>query len=203
MRRTNFPRGFRSIEQNLADFHNHRSDVLVDIHLSDTVLHLGDVLRSHEFLETLNHALRWIPLHLSSPDSRLRHCYDVARHIRGIGFRTADAISMKLGVDKTAMVRVRADRGDEQVIKSVMTKLEKHGKGIILMHDFQRATAGVLPELLNQLKAGGYKVVHMVAKAPLQTLAQYDEMVLKENKLPTVSSRPTSSVVRTISEMPR
>jgi hypothetical protein len=110
---------------------------------------------------------------------------------------------MKLGVDKTAMVRVRADRGDEQVIKSVMTKLEKHGKGIILMHDFQRATAGVLPELLNQLKAGGYKVVHMVAKAPLQTLAQYDEMVLKENKLPTVSSRPTSSVVRTISEMPR
>ena len=26
----------------------------------------------------------------------------------------------------------------EQVIKSVMTKLEKRGKGIILMHDFQR-----------------------------------------------------------------
>jgi len=27
--------------------------------------------------------------------------------------------------------------------------------------------------------------------------------VQKENKLPTVSSRPTESVVRTISEMPR
>ena len=38
---------------------------------------------------------------------------------------------------------------------------------------------------------------------PLQTLAEYDEMVQKENKLPTVSSRPTESVVRTISEMPR
>jgi peptidoglycan/xylan/chitin deacetylase (PgdA/CDA1 family) len=93
-------------------------------------------------------------------------------------------------------------RKPEQVIKSVMTKLEKHGKGIILMHDFQRATAEALPELLNQLKAGGYKVVHMVPKAPLQTIAQYDEMVQKENKLPTVSTRPTSDVVRTISQMP-
>ena len=94
-------------------------------------------------------------------------------------------------------------RKPEQVIQSVITKLQKHGKGIILMHDFQHATADAVPELLNQLKANGYKVVHMVAKAPLQPLPQYDEMVMKENKLPTVSSRPTSSVVRTISEMPR
>jgi peptidoglycan/xylan/chitin deacetylase (PgdA/CDA1 family) len=94
-------------------------------------------------------------------------------------------------------------RKPEQVIKSVMSKLEKHGKGIILMHDFQRATAEALPELLNQLKANGYKIVHMVPKAPLQTLAEYDEMVQKENKLPTMSSRPTSSVIRTISEMPQ
>ena len=28
-----------------------------------------------------------------------------------------------------------------QVITSVMTKLKKNGKGIVLMHDFQRATA--------------------------------------------------------------
>jgi len=91
-----------------------------------------------------------------------------------------------------------AMRKPDQVIRSVMNKLAEHGKGIILMHDFQRATAEALPELLNQLKANGYKIVHMVPKAPLQTLAQYDEMVQKENRLPTVSSRPTSSVVRSI-----
>lgn len=34
--------------------------------------------------------------------------YRLARDIRGIGFRTADAIAMRLGVEKTAMVRVRA-----------------------------------------------------------------------------------------------
>jgi exodeoxyribonuclease V alpha subunit len=34
--------------------------------------------------------------------------YRLARDIRGIGFKTADAIAMKLGIDKSAMIRVRA-----------------------------------------------------------------------------------------------
>src|SRR5215208_6884616 len=34
--------------------------------------------------------------------------YRLARDIRGIGFKTADAIAMRLGIDKAAMVRVRA-----------------------------------------------------------------------------------------------
>ena len=34
--------------------------------------------------------------------------YRLARDIRGIGFRTADAIAMKLGIEKTAKIRVRA-----------------------------------------------------------------------------------------------
>jgi hypothetical protein len=83
------------------------------------------------------------------------------------------------------------------------TKLEKRGKGVILMHDVQHAMAEALPELLAQLKTSGYKVVHMVPKAPLQTLAEYDELVKRENKLPTVNERPTSSVVHTISEIPQ
>ena len=34
--------------------------------------------------------------------------YRLAKDIRGIGFKTADAIAMKLGIEKTAMIRVRA-----------------------------------------------------------------------------------------------
>ena len=34
--------------------------------------------------------------------------YRLARDIRGIGFKTADAIAMKLGIEKTAMIRVRS-----------------------------------------------------------------------------------------------
>jgi peptidoglycan/xylan/chitin deacetylase (PgdA/CDA1 family) len=88
----------------------------------------------------------------------------------------------------------------QQVIDVTMKKLDKLGKGIILMHDFHKHTAEALPELLKRLKAGGYKVVAMKAKAPVQTLPQYDDEVLKDAKLPTVSSRPVSSVVQTISE---
>jgi hypothetical protein len=91
-------------------------------------------------------------------------------------------------------------RRPEQVIKSVMAKLEKHGKGIVLMHDFQHPTSEAVPELLNLLKGNGYRVVQMRAKEPVTTLAQYDEEVAKEMKLPTVSNRPTSVVVRTISD---
>jgi len=34
--------------------------------------------------------------------------YRLARDIRGIGFRTADAIAIKLGIEKNAMIRIRA-----------------------------------------------------------------------------------------------
>ena len=90
-------------------------------------------------------------------------------------------------------------RRPEQVIDSVLAKLKKHGKGIVLMHDFQHATAEGVDELLKQLKANGYKIVHMKAKDPVKTMPEYDEVIAKDEvKLPTVSQRPTSSVVRTV-----
>ena len=88
----------------------------------------------------------------------------------------------------------------QTVIDNVMKKLDKLGKGIILMHDFQKHTAEALPDLLKRLKDGGYKVVAMRAKAPAQTLPEYDQQLLKEIKLPTVSSRPVSSVVTDVSQ---
>lgn len=88
----------------------------------------------------------------------------------------------------------------EQVITSVMTKLEKRGKGIVLMHDFRRASAEALPELLRQLKAGGYKIVHMVPRRPVTTLPKYDEMVTQKDKLSANNTRPENSVVRTIGQ---
>jgi peptidoglycan/xylan/chitin deacetylase (PgdA/CDA1 family) len=91
-------------------------------------------------------------------------------------------------------------RKSDQVISNVMTKLDKMGKGIILMHDFQKHTAEALPTLLRKLKAGGYKVVLMKAKAPAQSIASYDESIVKDIKLPTVSTLPLNSVVKTISE---
>ena len=90
-------------------------------------------------------------------------------------------------------------RHPEQVIKSVMTKLEKRGKGIILMHEFQHATAQVIPEILKRLKEGGYKVVQVVGKTPIEPKQEYVQMVLKEMGGGLDESRPMSSVVKTIS----
>jgi len=89
-------------------------------------------------------------------------------------------------------------RKPEQVVKSIMAKLQKHGKGIVLMHDFQKATSEAVPQLLAELKAGGYKIVHMKPRSAVTSLPQYDEELVKEAKLPTVSTRPVSSVVRDV-----
>ena len=91
-------------------------------------------------------------------------------------------------------------KSPEQVISNVMTKLDKQGKGIILMHDFQKHTAEAMPELLRRLKAGGYKIVLMKAKAPMQTLPEYDEALIKDMKLPVASTRPVTSVIQTVAQ---
>jgi peptidoglycan/xylan/chitin deacetylase (PgdA/CDA1 family) len=89
-------------------------------------------------------------------------------------------------------------RKPEQVIKSIMTKLEKHGKGIILMHDFQQATAHAAVDLLKQLKAGGYKVVQITGKTPIEPQKEYVDAVLKEMGGGLDEARPMSSVIKTI-----
>jgi peptidoglycan/xylan/chitin deacetylase (PgdA/CDA1 family) len=87
-----------------------------------------------------------------------------------------------------------------QIINTVMTKLDKQGKGIILMHDFQRHTAEALPTLLRRLKAGGYKIVQMKTRTPFQTLPEVDEALIRDQKVPTASARPLGSVVQTVSQ---
>jgi peptidoglycan-N-acetylglucosamine deacetylase len=88
----------------------------------------------------------------------------------------------------------------EELTKSLLGKIRKAGKGIILMHDFQKVTSIALPQILAELQKEGFKVVHMVPKATLTTLPQYDEAVLKEGKLPIVAKRPPESVVRTLNQ---
>lgn len=88
----------------------------------------------------------------------------------------------------------------ENMVKGVMAKLDKHGKGIVLMHDIHKTTAKAMPLLLNALKAGGYKIVHMKPKDAVVTLAEFDAAIDKDAKgLPQPGAdRPVSSIVKTI-----
>jgi peptidoglycan/xylan/chitin deacetylase (PgdA/CDA1 family) len=63
------------------------------------------------------------------------------------------------------------------VVESVISQLNHRGKGIVLLHDLHKNTAEAVPELLRQLNAGGYKIVHIVPKDALTTLAKYDNIV--------------------------
>ena len=87
----------------------------------------------------------------------LSHAPEMVTYLgqRNIAIFSADMDSLDFKIHKP-----------DQVIASVMAKLKKNGKGIVLMHDFQKATAEAAPELLRQLKAGGYKVVFLKAKTP-------------------------------------
>jgi peptidoglycan/xylan/chitin deacetylase (PgdA/CDA1 family) len=94
-------------------------------------------------------------------------------------------------------------RNAEGFAKSVVDRLEKKGKGILLFHDVQPVTAKALPQVLAELKAKGYKVVHMTPKAELKTLAEYDALIEKDVKgLAAGHARPLSSVVSTVEEAP-
>jgi peptidoglycan/xylan/chitin deacetylase (PgdA/CDA1 family) len=80
----------------------------------------------------------------------------------------------------------------ELVVDSVMSQLKKRGKGIVLMHDIHPNTAEALPELLRQLKIAGFKVVHMVPKEQLTTIAKYDEMLDHQRNVSS-SAQPLSA----------
>jgi peptidoglycan/xylan/chitin deacetylase (PgdA/CDA1 family) len=49
-----------------------------------------------------------------------------------------------------------------EIARRAVSRLEAHRKGILLLHDIQPATALAFPEILAELKAKGFKIVHVV-----------------------------------------
>jgi peptidoglycan/xylan/chitin deacetylase (PgdA/CDA1 family) len=53
-----------------------------------------------------------------------------------------------------------------RVYDLAMSRLEAKGKGILLLHDIQARTVAALPRILHELKARGYRIVHVVPATP-------------------------------------
>ncbi len=53
-----------------------------------------------------------------------------------------------------------------QIVQRAMSRLEKRGRGILLLHDIHPWTVAALPELLKELKDNGFHVVQVVPPAP-------------------------------------
>ncbi len=80
-------------------------------------------------------------------------------------------------------------RNSDIVFNRVMAQLEKTRKGIILMHDIQPSTVGMMPRLLDALHDKGYKVVHIVPKWAATTVAEFDEPAEKALAAKAVKER--------------
>jgi hypothetical protein len=61
-----------------------------------------------------------------------------------------------------------------------MADLARTKKGIILFHDIHASTARALPGILAELKAKGYRVVHLQPKTTLTTIPEYDALAQQE-----------------------
>lgn len=53
----------------------------------------------------------------------------------------------------------------EELLGRVLGRLETARRGILLLHDIQPHTAAMLPRLLTEMKARGYRIVHIVPAA--------------------------------------
>src|ERR1700736_5991815 len=50
----------------------------------------------------------------------------------------------------------------QEVARRAIERIEARGRGILLLHDIQPATALALPDILKELKTRGFKIVHVV-----------------------------------------
>jgi peptidoglycan-N-acetylglucosamine deacetylase len=53
-----------------------------------------------------------------------------------------------------------------RVYDLAIKRLEEKGRGILLLHDIQARTVAALPKILHELKARGYRIVHVVPATP-------------------------------------
>jgi len=54
---------------------------------------------------------------------------------------------------------------NSEVARRAISRIEARGKGILLLHDIHPRTVLALPEILNEFKSRGYKIVHVVPAA--------------------------------------
>src|SRR6266567_4457330 len=113
--------------------------------------------------------------------------YRLARDIRGIGFKTADAIAMKLGIETTAMIRVRAgisyalteamDEGHcglptEELTPLAVELLEVPGELIQTALDLELAERTVIADTVGETAciflAGLYRTEQVIAERLLR-----------------------------------
>jgi hypothetical protein len=80
----------------------------------------------------------------------------------------------------------------QEVARRAIERIEARGRGILLLHDIQPATALALPDILKELKTRGFKIVHVVpatADRP-KTVSEPEQWVARRTPEQHVWPRP-------------
>jgi peptidoglycan-N-acetylglucosamine deacetylase len=130
--------------------------------------------QSHPFTfhkMSVDQASREIEGGFASLEAALGDRKAVARFFRIPGLLRQNSVEQYLAAhgDMTWSVDFLADDwthiNNREVARRAISRIEARGKGILLLHDIQPATALAFPEILKELKARGYKIVHVVPAA--------------------------------------
>jgi peptidoglycan-N-acetylglucosamine deacetylase len=91
---------------------------------------------------------------------------------------------------------------NKEVARRAISRIEARGKGILLLHDIQPATALALPEILHELKVRGFKIVHVVPATPdrPKTVTEPEQWVARRS--PEQQVWPRTLVVGAESPLP-
>ncbi len=65
----------------------------------------------------------------------------------------------------------------ERLLTRTLREVEAQNGGIVLFHDIKAVTARVLPRFLAELKARGFKIVHVIPKATVAPVKDYDSVL--------------------------
>lgn len=81
----------------------------------------------------------------------------------------------------------------DEVMKRALDRLEARGSGILLLHDIQPSTAVMLPTLLKELKARGFKVVHVEPATTTPVVLSPGKPALPASAATTAPVHPASA----------
>ena len=104
----------------------------------------------------------------------------IAPFFRFPGLSDSDALLSHLQTRAVASFTVDVISNDsyigsaDGIVERTLKQTEARQGGILLFHDIKPATAKALPRILTELKARGFKVVHLRAKAPVTPVATFD-----------------------------
>ncbi|MEL6298330.1 MAG: polysaccharide deacetylase family protein [Pseudomonadota bacterium] len=96
-------------------------------------------------------------------------------------------------------------KSTEAIVDTVFARIKKYGAGVMLFHDIKRRTVDALPIILAELKARGFKVVHIRAKTPVTPDPAFRSMftaALAKGLKSEVALRPTLRPVTTPASPP-